>query len=504
MNVIDKIAAYTPRTAPYAHQAKALDRLLTRNVYAILAEMGTGKSKMICDEWGIRASDVNSKIKNLLIIAPNGSYRNWWDPEYGEFVKHMPRLFLSQVNIMPWRSNGGVKWKREFDAFMKDTRPRAFVVNIEAMSTVARCIEAVKQFLANGDAIFVIDESTRIRSPSAKRTRNIMKCAPLAPVRRILTGLVAPNSPLDIWSQFNFLSWRILGHESYYTFRNRYAITQMDTIYTKGGIPRRILRVVGYRNEEELKQLLSYHSYRVLKEDCLDLPPKIYMKYEVELTAEQQRIYNEMKALATSEVADGVHMTATQMISRILRLHQVTAGHAVTEDDTIVDVPENRSRAILELLSEAEGKVIIWFGYKHSIKRLAEKIATAKDEDGNIIYGQEAVAQYHGDNVSTRDQEVAKWKSDPKCRFLLATEESGGLGNNWQEASLVIYHNNKWDLEYRMQSEDRAHRAGQTKSVTYVDLVTPGTVDEKIIKALRKKIDMTSAITGDTYRQWLI
>jgi hypothetical protein len=181
----------------------------------------------------------------------------------------------------------------------------------------------------------------------------------------------------------------------------------------------------------------------------------------------------------------------------MIRLHQLLCGHTV-DDETgeIRAVPSKRLHALLELISDHAGKAIIWATYDYSIREISAALTE--------VYGKDAVAQFWGGNANTRHLDEERFRKDPKCRFMVSTQFSGGLGNTWIEADLVVYYANSYDLEMRFQSEDRAHRGGQTKSVTYIDLVCPNTVDNVIISALRKKIDLAATITGDNYKAWLI
>jgi len=259
---------------------------------------------------------------------------------------------------------------------------------------------------------------------------------------------------------------------------------------------RQVKIIVGYRHVCELQSKIAAYSYRVLKEDCLDLEPKIYASRDISLTTEQTRIYNSLKHNATAALDGERYVTATQVITQILRLDQVLCGHVTDEEGMLHDIPEKRIDAIIDLLSEHSGKAIIWVAYDHCIHKIVKVIEKE--------FGKGSVARFWGGNRGTRNDEEARFKSDPDCRFMVSTPGAGGKGNTWVVADLVIYHSSTNNLEHRAQSEDRAHRDGQTRSVQYVDLVARGTVDEKKLKALRAKIDMSTIINGDNYREWLI
>jgi hypothetical protein len=513
---------YVPRTKPRAHQTKARELTRGKRLFAYLCEMGTGKSKMVLDEWGERVED--GKVHDLLIIAPAGSYRNW-DLDKDEFVQpsqlraHLSPELFKRIRACAWVSGAGKAAQRYLATFLAtghagnpgnpalgtQGRPRVFVVNVEALSSTEEAIEACRAFLSapNRRSMLVVDESTTIKNDRAIRTREVMSLRDLADIRRILTGLISPRSPLDLYSQFEFLDWRILGHESIFTFKRRYCI--LETIHlpiNRDNDKKKKWRdqdvIVGYRNLDELQKKIAPYSYRVLKKDCLDLPEKIYAPFRmVELTEEQKRVYNDLVKFSTAELDSKANVTATMVITKMLRLHQIVCGHTV-DDDTgeIEDVKSNRISSMMELLEEHAGKVIIWSNYRREI----DKIIAALEKE----YGEGSVAQFHGGNKQTRGKEEADFLSNPRRRFMVATQSAGGRGNTWVNANLVIYFSNNHDLEMRMQSEDRSHRDGLKHAVTYVDLVAPKTVDEKILAALRKKLNMATLITGENYREWLI
>lgn len=496
---------YISKTTPRAHQKKALELTRGKRLYAYLCEMGTGKSKMVLDEWAERVEA--GTVHDLLIVAPAGSYRNW-DRDKGpeqpsELRKHLSEAMFSQVSSCAWVSGAGKGAQRALAGFLAlRKRPRVLVVNVEALSTAAGAVQACLTFLAvpGRRTMLVVDESTTIKNDKAKRTKVLSRMKDLADIRRILTGLVAPRSPLDLFSQFEFLDWRILGHKSIFTFKRRYCVMENIKVAGTDKEGKRVLRdvsvVVAYKNVGELQGKIAPYSYRVLKSDCLDLPPKIYMRRDVELTEEQKRVYNEMVLFSTAELKDKVHITATMVITKILRLHQIVCGHTVDEEGVTHDVKSKRIEALMEVLDEHQGKVIIWVNYRHEIPKIIE--ALEKE------YGEGSTAQFHGGNKATRGKDEADYLSSPLCRFMVATQSAGGRGNTWVNANLVIYFSNNHDLELRMQSEDRCHRDGLKHSVTYIDLVCAGTIDEKILGALRKKLNMVTLITGENYREWLI
>jgi len=288
------------------------------------------------------------------------------------------------------------------------------------------------------------------------------------------------------------LSDGCLNVSSYYVFQARYAVTVERQLNTHS-----FKQIVGYRRLDELKEKLDRFAFRVKKEECLDLPDKLYVKREVDLTPEQTKAYNEMKALALAQIDGGI-VSTVNALTQIMRLHQIVCGHVKLDDGTVVELPNKRMDELLAIVEETDGKIIIWANYRHDIEAI--KLALAKE------YGMNSVATYYGDTESEERQRIVNdfQKPDSELRFFVGNPSTGGYGLTLTAASTMVYYSNSFDLEKRLQSEDRAHRIGQTKNVTYIDLIAVGTVDEKIVKALRAKIDIATQVLGEEIKAWLI
>tara|TARA_X000001388_G_scaffold15710_2_gene9592 strand:- start:361 stop:1704 length:1344 start_codon:yes stop_codon:yes gene_type:complete len=446
-------------------------------------EMGTGKTKVLIDNLAMLYD--KGKVDGALIIAPKGVIGTWYKQE---IPNHLPD-HIENVSVM-WQSLITKKQKNNLDALFKlEEKLHILIMNVEALST-SKGTEFAARFLNSHKTLMAIDESTTIKNSSAKRTKNILALSKYAKYRRIMTGSPVTKNPLDLYSQCEFLSPWLLNFQSFYAFRNRYA--EMKTIHARG---RSIQVVHKFQNIGELSDKLKGFSYRVLKEDCLDLPDKIYIKRNIALTSEQLKLYQQMKTMALA-VLNGKQVTSVTVLTQLMRLHQITCGHFTADDGSTQLVKSNRITELMDVLEEVEGKAIIWANYQHDITNIIKAIVEE--------YGEESIVDYYGLTAQEdRQENIQQFQNNSKCRFLIGTPQTGGYGITLTAANTVIYYSNGYDLEKRLQSEDRAHRIGQKKSVTYVDLICENTVDEKIVKALRNKINIASEVLGEELRDWI-
>jgi len=475
---------YKFKTKPYDHQIKALEKSVDKKNYAYFMEMGTGKSKVLVDNMAMLYD--KGKINGALIIAPKGVYNNWY---VGEIPTHLASHI--QPKMVIWTATISKTKQKEYDSLFETGYDfHILIMNVESFSTDKGRLFAGK-FLRAHRAMMAIDESTTIKNPTAKRTKAIVALGKEAYYKRILTGSPVTKSPLDLFSQCNFLNEELLESGSYYSFKNRYAVMKTHNF---GG--RRVQLVHSYQRLDELASILKGFSYRVLKEECLDLPDKIYIKREVELSKEQLQAYSTMKSAALATLK-GKMATAPHVLTQMMRLHQITCGHLKNDDGTTTEIKSNRMTELMNLLDEVEGKVIIWGNYIYDIENLVKSV---KKE-----YGNDSVVQYYGATSSEDRAKAIKKFQDPdsKVRFFIGNPQTAGYGITLTEAGTVVYFSNGYDLEKRLQSEDRAHRIGQKKSVTYIDFIAPKTVDEKIVKALRNKIDIASQVMGEELKEWI-
>jgi hypothetical protein len=506
------VLIYRSPTTAMAHQLRAVAAsraappVPSGSVFAYLMDMGTGKSKVVLDEFGEDA--VSGGPLDLLIFGPAGSYRNWFEDKSelqpSELNRHVDPAFLNRLVWVPWISGGGKRLRERIRAMMecRDKRlPRALFVNIEAVQKRDEAFQLCMDFVAQRRARVVIDESTTIRGNS-NRADNVIEIGRASASKRIMSGLWTPRSPLDLYNQCMFLDRKILGRDNIFSFKMRYAITKKvnmgGTYVSKDGEEKKrkpFNVTLGWRHIEELRERVAPYRFRVLKKDCLDLVPKTYTIREVELTKEQKKMIEEIRLFGHAAVGDSF-VTVDMVLKQIIRLAQIGCGYVMDDERVLREVPENRTDELIALLDEHAGKAIIWCPWRAPVQKIVDRI---KKE-----YGPGSVAQFHGGNKNTRGDEERRFLGDPACKYMVATQGAGMRGNTWICADLTVYYANSYDLEQRDQSEDRNHRVGQRNPVTVVDLVARDTNDMKVLKNLRKKIDMATLINNEGYREWIL
>tara|TARA_R110001599_G_scaffold228360_1_gene427533 strand:+ start:79 stop:1776 length:1698 start_codon:yes stop_codon:yes gene_type:complete len=462
-------------TKPFEHQRKAFYMSRDKKSFALLMEQGTGKTKVIIDNAAYLYG--KGEITALIVIAPNGVHRNWIN---SEIPIHMPKWCVHKSVFY----TAGMNKKRteEYNSVIGASDClKIFSFNVEAFTSI-KAIEFMQKALLSNKVMLVVDESSRIKRPGAKRTKIITKFGKQAEYLRIMTGTPVTKGPEDVYSQFKFLDHKILGYDSFYSFRARYC--------TMGGFENR--QIISYQNIDELTRNIEGHSFRVLKKDCLDLPDKIYQRHYVEMSAKQIKIYKNMKESFVAEL-EGQVVNAPEAITRLLRLQQITCGWFPTENG--VEPIENKNlrlEALKEILGDINSKVIIWARFKADLKAIEAALG-------------DLAVSYHGE-VSNDDREAAvyRFQNDDSIRYFIGQPQSGGIGLTLTAADYVVYYSNSFDLEIRMQSEDRCHRIGTKNNVTYIDIEARKTIDSKIIKALREKKSLADIITKDPMSLFLL
>lgn len=491
------------KTTPYAHQLEEWEHNRDAEVRAIFWEQGTGKSKLVIDTAAWLYA--RGGIDGLLIIAPNGVHTNW---TIDEIPTHMPDFVPVKVHAWSTKSSATQWHALAVEKTVAYDGLAILAMSYDAFMTT-RGRKAADAFVKKRQTLYVLDESQRIKSPSAKRTQSVVAHGKRGKYRRILSGTPVTNTPLDIYSQLKFLCadfWPNHGFASYEAFKTYFGIWQ-TMVRTHQGVVKesnydhktdgrslgRFSRVIAFQNLDELRRIVASIGSRVTK-DVLDppLPPKVYTKRYFELTGEQKRLYAQVRDEFMAFLDSGELVTAPLLIVRLLRLQQIACGYVPDDDcETMHFLGQNpRMKALLDTLADVEGQAIIFARFRQDVNQIMAELGEhavrydgQTDQDGRILARQRFQA---GD-----------------VRFFVGNPAAAGTGLTLTAAKTVIYYSNSFNLEHRLQSEDRAHRIGQDSSVLYVDLMARGTVDTRIVTALRKKLNIASEITGDRVREWL-
>lgn len=484
-----EIDDYAFRTDPYPHQLEAFG--ISRNLaeFAYFMEQGTGKTWVAINNACYLF--MQKKVDGMLIVCPNAMKDVWEE----QFLEHAPTSV--NLDMFIWEARTRHKAESWILRQVVGVQPfRVLIMNTEAFSgEIGARVGAL--FVARHGSIMVIDESTKIKSNSAKRTKTVTKIGKGAYYRRIMSGTPITQSPLDIYSQARFLNISFLGHSSFWSFRNRYAIM--------GGFNMR--QVVGYAHLDELQALVSKFSYRKLKSECLNLPEKIYEKRIFELEPDQQKLYNQMRDDMVAELG-GKKISVTIALQKITALSRIVGGFFPYEGEDadglpmrhLVEIPGTNPKlvALYDLIEDnPDDKFIIWAKFTAEIEMIGEALAET--------FGQEQVALFYGKTTAAQRKEnrLAFQNNPDKARFFVGQAKAGGMGLTLTASHQVVYYSNDYDLEARIQSEDRAHRIGQTKNVVYTDLVAKGTIDLRLLASLRNKKGLADLVTGDPTLSWL-
>lgn len=490
------------KTEPYSHQKRIWADSRDRECYGIFAEMGTGKTKMMLDTatWLYN----RGKIDGVLVVAPNGVQRNWIEDEIPIHV-HADISDPAGMHFYEAKKASTQKHKNALDRVTSYNGLAWLAISYDAFIT-EKGKKAVWDFLRTRRVLYILDESTYIKTPGAKRTKSIIASSKYAPYRRILTGTPVTQGPFDIYSQIEFLDngfWKQYGLGNYFAFKNTFGVfrrldVRVPNQWNRDGNPkmRSIQQVVDYKNLDWLSELISSLTVRVLKEDVLDLPPKLYQKRYFDMSTEQKKLYHMMRESIMMEFKGG-EIDLTVAMVKILRLQQITSGYLPSYDENLdedilhdIDGINPRLETLVDICSEVSGQAIIFGRFRRDIELIKGRL------------GKDCVT-YDG---TTSDEDRARAKQrfqEGDVKFFVANPAAAGRGLTLHAATTVIYYTNSFALEQRLQSEDRAHRIGQHHPVNYIDIIASGTVDMHIVKNLRNKVNIAATIIGDTWKEWI-
>jgi SNF2 family DNA or RNA helicase len=529
------------KTKGMSHQLEGLTRLDGKRNYAILFEQGLGKTWLtLADaERCFRAN----KIDALLVIAPNGVHTNWVKREIPEHLE------IDNVSVF-WRGMKSSKDVLAFEKLFADyKRPtlRVFTINFEAVVTKDGRI-ALERFLNTFRVMAVVDEGSRIKNPAAVRTKDVIAFGRKAVARRILNGTPLTQGPADLYAQFDYLKPGLLGTTSYRAFvaeftelisaeshqmrglmkhaGKEHLAAQIENYHkalaarkeaAKMGLPLPSLPHIDqdrfpqiptkdslgnkqYKNLDRLAELMAPHCFRMKKEDCLDLPPKVYTNVYFDLNKRQQKVYDDLESRHV--YATDLENVSFQAIAARSKLKQVTSGFIHIRGDTDIlhdDEGEReygednpRMAALREYIEgiEDDAQFIIWCIYKEEITHIAKLL-----REMNI-----AACVYFGETSQANRDEAIDGFQAGKYRAFIANN-AAAIGITLTAATFAIYYSFNYDLYMRLQSEDRCHRIGTRKTVTYVDLIANDTIDEHIAKNHQQKRQIIEqVIDGPTLR----
>jgi SNF2 family DNA or RNA helicase len=459
-------------------------------------EQGTGKTwTLLADAERLFAKGT---IDSVLVVAPNGVHTNWINRE-------IPTHMEGNIVARAWRSGAGVRHMKSLEDLFTPRKEgeslalRILAVNIDALVT-KKGYDFCERFLLSGSALILLDESSRIKNPDAARTKALMRLRRYCKGARIASGTPVTNSPVDVFAQMEFLESGLLGTTSYRAFVAEYADVLPSTHPLMQNMVRRNPRAAyaqiiarnpdgspRWRNLEKLQKLLEPHSFRVLKKDCLDLPEKIYKTITFELDAAQQRAYDKMQDELRIELGDNTELPVSELAA-LIKLQQITSGYVNTPMGVRYVSDDNpRLKTLMDAIEDVDGKFIIWARFREELDAIA---AALKEAEISCV-------QYHG-GVSREDREAAvDGFQNGNVRVFVGQPQSGGIGLTLTAAETVFYFSNDFNLETRLQSEDRAHRIGTRKNVVYIDIAAESTIDEQIARNLQRKQRTAALVLGD-------
>jgi len=510
---------FTFTTNPYPHQREWFGLIKDLEYFALEWEMGLGKSKTILDvcQWAYaKGSKAPDYIDALLVITLNGVHRKWVEKEVPD---HTPKGFADAAFWNTGRVDNGM-WTgpsgRKRTSLLKSKKFIVASINFESVHRKAG-LKFCERLLRSRNCAIVIDESQAIKTPSAAVTKAALKLGKMASRRWITTGTMSSGSTLDAWSQYTFLHPSILNGQKYWAFKAEYAIEEQvgDKTYETWEknqvtgktekVTKPVKAIVGFKNEEQLREMLDPFRSRLLKVDCIDLPPKVWRLRSFEMTDAMRAAYMQMSKEFIVEIGDGRNVTATMAMVKLIRLQQIACGYLVPDDvdpeaEDIPGIAIDKKNARLEALMEEAEKVqnsgIVWSYKRYSLQKIADELMTA--------YGESSVVEYHG-GIST-DQKARNLNlfQEGRARWFVGNPQSAGTGLDLYQADQMLFHDNSFNYVLRKQAEDRFHRIGQTSSsCTITDLECLGTVDRPQLQALKGKDAVAAKVSGDTLKAWL-
>jgi len=478
------------KTKPFDHQREEFEISLRMPSRCLFWEMGTGKSKPVIDQAA--ALYMAGEIDAALVLAPNGVHQNW-------ILDELPTHMIDEVETPTfiWESKRRKTkiFAEEYAAFNNSPGLPWLAVTYDAIMT-DDCAKNVRKYLDSQRVFYIADETTFIKTPGAKRTKRVIASGRHAAFTRVLNGTPVSDSPFHAYSQVRFSDpnfWkRRFGLGSYTEFKSYFGI--WETFKRRDG--HQYPQLIRYRNLDQLHDALDEVGSRVLKDDVLDLPPKVYNKIYYQLSPAQKKLYEELKTDFVAWFGDGSSVTAELAIVRMTRMQQICSGYLPADDekDLRLICPElPRIKLLMETLETVPRQALIWARYDIDIDTIAQALKQAK-----IPF-----VTYDGRTSSANRQKAKVDFQAGRAKIFLGKSSAAGRGLTLTAADTVIFYNNTFVLDDRLQAEDRAHRITQENKVNYIDLVAAGSVDEHILKILREKRDVSAYVMGDELPSWI-
>lgn len=462
------------KTDPREYQIDALRKMQGRDVFALFMDVGTGKTWLALNR--IVELYKSGLCSYVVIVAPSGVQRQWVNEQ-------IPEHFPDDVDYRALVYEDTGAFNKAFDALFEFKGLKILSVHIEGVNA-RRGRAAIAEFLqkSKNRALFIVDESHLIKTPSAKRTQRILYFGKRSSYRLIMSGTPNAKSIYDMYSQFKFLDYKILGFTRSEDFKNQYCSMAM----TPFGI-----EIVGAKNIDEFVEKTDPYVYRITADDALGLPPKVFATRQFELTAEQKRMIKDIKR-EWRTLVNQKKATVKAGATALLRIQQITCGFLADNEKTLHKFDNPRLTALKDVLAEIEGKAIIWCRFHQDV----EAICRALGDKAMHYYGPTEEA----------DRELAKSEFlDPasEVQYLVATPPSMGTGLNLQgPCRYNIYYSNSFNNVDRIQSEGRTRRLGTKGSIIYIDLLAIGGIDKRLLNLLRNNREVAE-LTLEGYGEFL-
>lgn len=457
----------------FQHQVRgynmALINFTLRRGFGFLFEMGCGKTLTAIAVAGTLYAE--HKINKLLVVAPT-SVCSVWPEDFGKFAD-FPHL----EKIMLGTKSQRLKQLKELESFPCEALKVA-VINYESVwrdDIFDRLVEF------NADMI-ICDESQRIKTHDAQQSKAMHQLGDLARYKLILSGTPVQNNAVDLYSQYRFLDPTVFG-SNFYKFRNRFCVM--------GGFNRR--QIVNYKDLDLLIKKEHSIAYRVTKKEALDLPEQTFETRYITLTPSEKKLYNTLKKESATELANGETISASTVLTKLLRLQQFTGGFVIADgEEKPQQIGSGKINALEDIVDDYvidSGKKLVIFARFRAELDLIQKLLDKKKLKYGVIYGDI--------KLSDRGEIVKDFQENEETKVFLAQIDTAGLGITLTAADTCVYYSVNFNYAAYSQSLARIHRIGQRNTCTYIHLTTKGTVDELIMKALHKKEDLAKTIVDD-------